>query len=179
MLRISHHFITCARRTQAQHFHLQKRSMASESSPLPTAERTAELAENLKTVRQKVTTACEGRDEAGWRPLLVAVSKLKPSTDIMACYAEGQRDFGENYVQELVDKAKQVRLINYTFVLLSHLLSNACNRLSYLKTFVGISLERSSQTNQRFSLVRLMICLSSGCVQVLSISSRHSDFKSV
>lgn len=35
---------------------------------------------------------------------LVAVSKTKPASDIQELYALGQRDFGENYVQELVDK---------------------------------------------------------------------------
>jgi PLP dependent protein len=39
---------------------------------------------------------------------LVAVSKTKPAADILALYAMGQRDFGENYVQELVDKARQL-----------------------------------------------------------------------
>lgn len=39
---------------------------------------------------------------------LIAVSKYKPAADVLACYEHGQRDFGENYVQELVDKAKQV-----------------------------------------------------------------------
>lgn len=39
---------------------------------------------------------------------LVAVSKLKPAADILACYEDGQRDFGENYVQELEEKAGQV-----------------------------------------------------------------------
>lgn len=36
---------------------------------------------------------------------LVAVSKTKPAEEILALYQEGQRDFGENYVQELVEKA--------------------------------------------------------------------------
>ena len=35
---------------------------------------------------------------------LIAVSKTKPIEDIQALYDLGQRDFGENYVQELVDK---------------------------------------------------------------------------
>ncbi len=38
--------------------------------------------------------------------ILVAVSKTKPATDIQALYDLGQRDFGENYVQELVEKHK-------------------------------------------------------------------------
>lgn len=39
---------------------------------------------------------------------LVAVSKTKPVEDILALYHLGQRDFGENYVQELVDKYEQL-----------------------------------------------------------------------
>ncbi len=39
---------------------------------------------------------------------LVAVSKTKPFGDILELYNLGQRDFGENYVQELVDKAAQL-----------------------------------------------------------------------
>lgn len=39
---------------------------------------------------------------------LVAVSKTKPVADIKALYDAGQRDFGENYVQELVEKQPQL-----------------------------------------------------------------------
>lgn len=39
---------------------------------------------------------------------LVAVSKTKPVSDILELYNLGQRDFGENYVQELVEKQAQL-----------------------------------------------------------------------
>ena len=39
---------------------------------------------------------------------LVAVSKTKSAEDILELYNLGHRDFGENYVQELVDKATQL-----------------------------------------------------------------------
>ena len=39
---------------------------------------------------------------------LVAVSKTKPVEDLMEAYAAGQRHFGENKVQEMVDKATQL-----------------------------------------------------------------------
>lgn len=39
---------------------------------------------------------------------LIAVSKTKPAEDIKELYELGQRDFGENYVQELVEKAAQL-----------------------------------------------------------------------
>jgi uncharacterized pyridoxal phosphate-containing UPF0001 family protein len=39
---------------------------------------------------------------------LVAVSKLQPIESIRQLYQNGQKDFGENYVQELVDKQQQL-----------------------------------------------------------------------
>ena len=39
---------------------------------------------------------------------LVAVSKTKPAEDILDLYDLGHRDFGENYVQELVEKAERL-----------------------------------------------------------------------
>src|SRR4051812_39840735 len=39
---------------------------------------------------------------------LVAVSKTKPIEEILALYNLGHRDFGENYVQELLEKEKQL-----------------------------------------------------------------------
>jgi PLP dependent protein len=54
---------------------------------------------------------------------LVAVSKTKPIEDIKALYDLGQRDFGENYVQELAEKAEQLpKDIRWHFI--GHLQSN-------------------------------------------------------
>jgi len=61
--------------------------------------------------------------ELGDSVVLVAVSKTKPIADILALYSEGQRDFGENYVQELVDKHSQLPAdIRWHFI--GHLQSN-------------------------------------------------------
>ena len=54
---------------------------------------------------------------------LVAVSKTKPIEDILELYDLGHRDFGENYVQELVEKAGQFpNDIRWHFI--GHLQSN-------------------------------------------------------
>ena len=54
---------------------------------------------------------------------LVAVSKTKPVEDILELYQLGQRDFGENYVQELVEKHNQLpKDIRWHFI--GHLQSN-------------------------------------------------------
>jgi len=47
-------------------------------------------------------------DRLGADVQLVAVSKTRSAAEILELYAMGQRDFGENYVQELVEKAVQL-----------------------------------------------------------------------
>ncbi|OCH89674.1 hypothetical protein OBBRIDRAFT_835610 [Obba rivulosa] len=74
---------------------------ASQSDSLATPERAAELRENLLEVQQRVQQAAP----SGRTPTLIAVSKYKPASDIQALYEAGQREFGENYAQELEDKA--------------------------------------------------------------------------
>jgi len=65
---------------------------------------------------------------------LVAVSKTKPAEDIQALYELGQRDFGENYVQELVDKeAALPKDIRWHFI--GHLQSN---KVKYIAQFVHL-----------------------------------------
>ena len=65
---------------------------------------------------------------------LVAVSKLKPASDIEALYKLGQLDFGENYVQELVEKqAVLPSNINWHFI--GHLQSN---KVKYIAPFVHL-----------------------------------------
>ena len=68
------------------------------------------------------------------RATLVAVSKTKPVEDIQAMYDLGQRDFGENYVQELVDKqAVLPKDIRWHFI--GHLQSN---KVKYIAPFVHL-----------------------------------------
>jgi len=65
---------------------------------------------------------------------LVAVSKTKPNEDILAFYELGQRAFGENYVQELVDKeASLPKDIQWHFI--GHLQSN---KVKYIAPFVHL-----------------------------------------
>jgi PLP dependent protein len=59
---------------------------------------------------------------------LVAVSKTKPVEDILELYQLGHRDFGENYVQELVQKAEQLpKDIRWHFI--GHLQTNKVKQI--------------------------------------------------
>lgn len=60
--------------------------------------------ENLEQVRENIRKACEksGRDVN--EVTLIAVSKTKPIPMLQEAYDAGSRDFGENKVQEIMDK---------------------------------------------------------------------------
>jgi pyridoxal phosphate enzyme (YggS family) len=65
---------------------------------------------------------------------LVAVSKTKPVNDIRDLYNLGQKDFGENYVQELVEKQPLLpKDIRWHFI--GHLQSN---KVKYIAPFVHL-----------------------------------------
>src|SRR5271154_7474726 len=65
---------------------------------------------------------------------LVAVSKTKSVDDIKELYDLGQRDFGENYVQELVEKQAELpQDIRWHFI--GHLQSN---KVKYIAPFVHL-----------------------------------------
>ncbi|OTB03504.1 hypothetical protein M426DRAFT_321659 [Hypoxylon sp. CI-4A] len=66
-------------------------------------QRAAALASQIKSVRERVASVANGRDVR-----LVAVSKLKPANDVLALMQQAsppQLHFGENYAQELIQKA--------------------------------------------------------------------------
>ena len=65
-------------------------------------------------------------------PRLVAVTKTKPIDVVKAAYDLGQRHFGENYVQELVEKSTNSTLLataDIKWHFIGHLQTNKCNKL--------------------------------------------------
>lgn len=73
-------------------------------------------------------------EETGPAVTLVAVSKMQPQQAIRDAYAAGQRDFGENYVQELIEKAASLPDdIRWHFI--GHLQSN---KIKYIAPFVHL-----------------------------------------
>ncbi len=81
---------------------------------------------------------------------LVAVSKTKPNDDILELYNLGQRDFGENYVQELVSKAEQLpKDIRWHFI--GHLQTNKVKLIaSFVQLIHGVdSLKLLKEINKQ------------------------------
>ena len=69
------------------------------------------LQENLQRVRQRITTQCaaSGRDPQSVE--LLAVSKTFPLAAVLAAHEAGQKQFGENYIQEGVEKITACRAL--------------------------------------------------------------------
>ena len=74
------------------------------------------VAENIKNVRERINAAClrAGRDPK--EVTLISVSKTKPVSMLMEAYEAGERDYGENKVQEIPEDAK--------FHMIGHLQTN-------------------------------------------------------
>lgn len=81
------------------------------------------IAKNIESLKSKIGNTT-----------LIAVSKTKPVEQILEAYEAGQRDFGENYVQELVDKyntlPKDIR-----WHMIGHLQSN---KVKFIAPFVHL-----------------------------------------
>ena len=67
--------------------------------------RAEEIARNLSEVRARIAAAARAAGRSPESVRLLAVSKKMPADDVRAAIAAGQRAFGENYAQELRDKA--------------------------------------------------------------------------
>jgi len=82
------------------------------------------VTENLRIVSDLLHSAAieAGRDPAGVR--LLAVSKKQPLEKIREAHAGGQCDFGENFVQEGVEKIETLADLDLTWHFIGHLQSN-------------------------------------------------------
>lgn len=66
------------------------------------------IAENLNDVRRRIQEACVRSGRHMEDVTLIAVSKTKPLSDLQDAYDADARDFGENKVQEIVEKAPEM-----------------------------------------------------------------------
>ncbi|MHC1698439.1 MAG: YggS family pyridoxal phosphate-dependent enzyme [Geobacteraceae bacterium] len=66
------------------------------------------IAENLKQIRERIASAAQRSGRNPDSVKLVAVSKTQPAEAVMAALTAGQQTFGENYVQEFLDKVQHL-----------------------------------------------------------------------
>ena len=82
------------------------------------------IAERIKEVRNQIKQATQAAQRQPHSVQLLAVSKTKPAADVAAAHAAGQVDFGENYVQEGVQKITQLQHLPLTWHFIGPIQSN-------------------------------------------------------
>ena len=94
------------------------------------------IVENLAGVRGRIEAACRqaGRDPATVK--LVAVCKKKPVSMVREAYEAGQRCFGENYAQELRDKAKELSDVEIDWHFIGNLQKNKAKYVAPVASMV-------------------------------------------
>ncbi|MEQ8524329.1 YggS family pyridoxal phosphate-dependent enzyme [Gracilimonas sp.] len=83
-----------------------------------------DIAQNLKSIQQKIEKAAT---ESGRDPdeiVLVAVSKTKPTEDILTAIKAGHLQFGENRMKELEDKMAEIELPEVVWHFIGNLQTN-------------------------------------------------------
>jgi hypothetical protein len=91
------------------------------------------LRDNLERVQQRIVDACARAHRDPQDVRLLAVTKIFPAEVIREAYAVGLREFGENYVQEMENKAATVAdLEGSRFHLIGHLQSNKTKKAAQL-----------------------------------------------
>ncbi len=104
---------------------------------------------------------------------LVAVSKTKPASAILELYNLGQRDFGENYVQELIEKEKQLpKDISWHFI--GHLQTNKVKQIiSFVHLIHGIdSLKLLKEINKQSEKINKI----TNCLLQVHIAQEETKF---
>jgi hypothetical protein len=82
------------------------------------------IAENIAKVRERIREAAQASQRDFASVGLLAVSKTKPAAAVRAAHAAGQRDFGENYLQEALAKQRELADLDLVWHFIGPIQSN-------------------------------------------------------
>jgi PLP dependent protein len=117
-----------------------------------------DIIQGLNRVRAQLEAALAASGRAPGAARLVAVSKFQPASAIRAAYGAGQRDFGENYLQELQKKATELAdLTDLRWHMIGHLQRNKAGSVAGLVSLIHTvhSVELARELDKRASAVSL------------------------
>ncbi|PTQ91149.1 YggS family pyridoxal phosphate-dependent enzyme [Agitococcus lubricus] len=122
-----------------------------------------DISQHLQQVLRRMALACDRAGRPAHTVKLLAVSKTQSVDAIMTAYQAGQRDFGENYVQEALTKIPALAHLGITWHLIGHLQSNKASEVA--RYFAWVHSVDRLKIAQRLSAYRpdtlppLNICL--------------------
>ena len=117
---------------------------------------------------KKLSEKCEAKNV-----ILVAVSKTKSVEDILTLYNLGQKDFGENYVQEFLEKYEQLpKDIRWHFI--GHLQTNKVKQIvGFVHLIHGVdSLKLLSEINKQSQKINKI----TDCLLQIHIAQEETKF---
>jgi len=123
----------------------------------------ANIAENVQQIQQNIINFCQqyGRNPDEVR--LLAVSKTKPIEDIRAAYASGQRLFGENYLQEALQKISELEDLDIEWHFIGAIQSNKtrdiAEHFSWVHSIDRLKIARRLSAQRPPELPALNVCL--------------------
>ena len=125
----------------------------------------ATIANNLQLVRNRIQAACAQTGRPADSVTLLAVSKTFPAVTVRDAFHAGQRCFGENYVQEALDKIAELADLReqITWHLIGPLQSNktreVAERFDWVQSLDREKIARRLSDQRPGDMVPLNVCL--------------------
>lgn len=121
------------------------------------------IAENIKQIQQKIEYYVNKYARDMESVQLLAVSKTKPVALIEQAFTAGQKDFGENYLQEALLKISQLEALDINWHFIGHIQSNKTRELAqyfhWVHSVDRLKIARRLSEQRDINLPPLNICL--------------------
>ncbi len=121
------------------------------------------IAENLTRVRGQIQSCAVKNHRSEQDIALLAVSKTRPAQDLRAAFNEGQRNFGENYLQEALEKIEALKDLDICWHFIGPLQSNKTRAVAenfhWLHTVDRLKIAKRLSEQRPANLPPLNICI--------------------
>jgi hypothetical protein len=121
------------------------------------------IEKNLNDIRARIASSANNFERNADSILLLAVSKRKPVSDIRVAFACGQRDFGENYLQEALQKMQELQDLDITWHFIGAIQSNKTRSIAEAFDWVHcvdrLKIAKRLSEQRPASLAPLNICI--------------------
>ncbi|AWF79543.1 YggS family pyridoxal phosphate-dependent enzyme [Microbulbifer sp. A4B17] len=121
------------------------------------------IVENLNAVGERIVTCCNNCDRNPAEITLLAVSKTRPAEDLRIAFAAGQHHFGENYLQEALQKQDALSDLDIHWHFIGPLQSNksraVAERFQWMHTVDRLKIAQRLSAQRPSNMAPLNICL--------------------
>lgn len=121
------------------------------------------IADNLVRIREQIRTSALKNSRSEQDVTLLAVSKTRPAEDLRTAFNEGQRSFGENYLQEALEKIEALKDLDICWHFIGPLQSNKTRAVAesfhWLHTVDRIKIAKRLSEQRPAHLPPLNICI--------------------